>query len=167
MPVSLSCNCGRALRVKDELAGKKIHCPQCRSILTVPASDSEAQEVVLEVIADEDEEESSGSPSRRAAIRAEPPRATPVSPRSREDDRPTVKKRPVQRRDRERGTPRVAFEEGWFGSMNAGVIGGILMILIAAVWFIGGLFAGVLFFYPPILAVIGFIAIIKGCVGGD
>jgi predicted lipid-binding transport protein (Tim44 family) len=62
--------------------------------------------------------------------------------------------------------PRVAFEEGWFGSLNAGVVGGALMMLIAVVWFVGGLFAGILFFYPPILFVIGIIAMVKGMFGG-
>ena len=40
------------------------------------------------------------------------------------------------------------------------------MMLIAVVWFVGGLFAGILFFYPPILFVIGIIAMVKGMFGG-
>jgi hypothetical protein len=61
----------------------------------------------------------------------------------------------------------VAFEEGWFGSLNAGVVGGLLMVLIAAVWFFVGLACGILFYYPPILFVIGLVAIAKGAFGGD
>jgi hypothetical protein len=33
-------------------------------------------------------------------------------------------------------------EEGWFGSTNGGVVGGILMIVITIVWFVGGLYGG-------------------------
>jgi len=36
MPISFQCGCGRTLRVKEELAGRKIRCPQCSSILTAP-----------------------------------------------------------------------------------------------------------------------------------
>ncbi len=56
---------------------------------------------------------------------------------------------------------------GWFGSVNGGVAGGLLMMLIAVVWFVGGLAVGYIFFYPPVLGVIGFIAVIKGLTGND
>jgi hypothetical protein len=49
--------------------------------------------------------------------------------------------------------------------MNAGVIGGVLMMVIAVVWFVVGLHAGWIFFYPPILFVIGIVALIKGLMG--
>jgi hypothetical protein len=56
----------------------------------------------------------------------------------------------------------VSFEPGWFGSLNAGSVGGLLMMLIAVVWFVGGLAAGIIFIYPPILFVLGVIALVKG-----
>jgi hypothetical protein len=63
--------------------------------------------------------------------------------------------------------PRISFEEGWFGSTNSGIIGGILMIVIAVVWFVVGYFAADrIFFYPPILFVIGLLSIVKGLFGG-
>lgn len=37
MPISFACGCGKQLRAKDELAGKKTKCPECGSILTIPA----------------------------------------------------------------------------------------------------------------------------------
>ena len=49
-----------------------------------------------------------------------------------------------------------------FGGTNAGVLGGILMIVVAVIWFFGGLAAGVIFIYPPILLIIGIVAIIRG-----
>jgi hypothetical protein len=37
MPINFSCpNCHKALRVKDELAGKKGPCPHCKKLVTVP-----------------------------------------------------------------------------------------------------------------------------------
>lgn len=46
--------------------------------------------------------------------------------------------------------------------ISMGVLGGGIMIAIAVVWFVGGLFAGYIFYYPPILLIIGLYAVIKG-----
>ncbi|MFN9720235.1 MAG: hypothetical protein ACK58L_16165 [Planctomycetota bacterium] len=48
------------------------------------------------------------------------------------------------------------------GRTDGGVIVGILMMVGAVVWFVGGLAFGVIFFYPPILFILGLIATIKG-----
>jgi hypothetical protein len=47
--------------------------------------------------------------------------------------------------------------EGW-GTMATG----IGMIVLAVVWFVGGLFVGIIFFYPPILLIIGIGTFLKG-----
>lgn len=36
MPIAISCDCGKDFNVKNELAGKKIKCPGCQSVLKVP-----------------------------------------------------------------------------------------------------------------------------------
>ncbi|NUN49199.1 MAG: hypothetical protein HUU15_10265 [Candidatus Brocadiae bacterium] len=36
MPIATSCDCGRQLNLKDELAGKTVKCPQCGNPLKVP-----------------------------------------------------------------------------------------------------------------------------------
>nr|WP_321406796.1 hypothetical protein [uncultured Carboxylicivirga sp.] len=41
------------------------------------------------------------------------------------------------------------------------------MIVIAILWFFGGLAAGYIFYYPPILFIIGIVALIKGIVEGN
>lgn len=38
MPITVSCTCGKAFRVKDELAGKTVRCPNCKSPLRIGAS---------------------------------------------------------------------------------------------------------------------------------
>ena len=41
MPISLACpECDKSLRLRDELAGKRIRCPACQGILTVPSASS-------------------------------------------------------------------------------------------------------------------------------
>lgn len=51
--------------------------------------------------------------------------------------------------------------------VNMGVLGGLLMIGIAAAWFFAGLAAGIIFFYPPILALIGVFALFRGLFTGN
>ena len=46
--------------------------------------------------------------------------------------------------------------------MNGKVISGILMMVGAVVWFVVGWASGYIFFYPPILFIIGVVALIKG-----
>ncbi len=198
MPIPLSCPCGRAFNIKDECAGHKIRCPQCKSVLAVPKKEDEPEEFDLEVIEDdepemaelevvEDEEEEvpevlpAEPQTRRSAIQATPAAKRParlsssddederIQTRRRRDedeDEPRPKRRrPKLRREEARG-PSITFEQGWFGSTNAGVLGGLLMIVIAVVWFVLGLAGNRIFFYPPILFVIGVIAVIKGLAGG-
>jgi hypothetical protein len=38
MAIVLPCECGKQLRVSEELAGKKVRCPICQAILAVPAN---------------------------------------------------------------------------------------------------------------------------------
>ncbi len=51
--------------------------------------------------------------------------------------------------------------------IRMGVAGGIIMMVIAAVWFFAGMAAGRIFFYPPVLFVIGVYALIKGLADGN
>ena len=46
MPISVTCdNCGKALKVKDEWAGKRAKCPQCGNTFTVPGHSGVAMAV--------------------------------------------------------------------------------------------------------------------------
>lgn len=52
--------------------------------------------------------------------------------------------------------------------MNGGlIIKGVLMIVGAIVWFVVGWMAGFIYFYPPVLLVIGIGTCIKGMMGSD
>ena len=42
-----------------------------------------------------------------------------------------------------------------------------LMMVIAVVWFVGGLAADIIFFYPPVLFIVGLVAFFKGLAGGE
>ena len=51
--------------------------------------------------------------------------------------------------------------------IQKGVAGGIAMIVIAVIWFVVGYTAGYIFYYPPILFLIGLYALIKGIITGN
>lgn len=53
------------------------------------------------------------------------------------------------------------------GFWNGSVLGGVAMMVIAVVWFFGGLAVGFIFFYPPILFIIGLVAFFKGLFAGN
>lgn len=193
MPIPLSCPCGRAFNIKDECAGHKIRCPQCKFILDVPApkmeeepeefdleliEDDEPEVTELEVVEDEVEEVLEVLPAepqtRRSAVQATPSAKRPPRLSSSQDEdrvrtsmrRDEEEPRPKRRRPRLRREDAnesvVTFERGWFGNINAGVVGGTLMLLIGGAWLIGGLYVGILFFKPVFLIIIGMAAIIKG-----
>ena len=43
MSLSITCsNCDKTLKVKEELAGKKIRCPECSTAISVPAKSAAA-----------------------------------------------------------------------------------------------------------------------------
>ncbi len=43
MPIALECDCSKKLRVKDELAGRKIRCPECKGVIAVPVPEVEVE----------------------------------------------------------------------------------------------------------------------------
>lgn len=61
---------------------------------------------------------------------------------------------------------REAGAEGGTG-INSGVVGGIAMMVGAVIWFFVGLMFDWVFFYPPILFIIGVIAVVKGLIQGN
>jgi hypothetical protein len=45
MPITFNCACGKTLRVKDELAGKRVKCPACDAVAAVPAAEPQFEVV--------------------------------------------------------------------------------------------------------------------------
>src|SRR5579864_5476375 len=180
MSIPVDCSsCGRTLQLKSELAGKRVKCPSCGEALRVPVPDSGADDAAANMLLEDDgdsppQREQTAMPRRPSppsppppvrdalAERAgdyAPPRGDPFDRANRPAPSSTPEKKPVRERERRSG---VSFEEGWFGSVNAGMIGGLLMMLIAVVWFVSAWAVGIICFYPPILFVIGVIAFLRG-----
>src|SRR5262249_58931934 len=80
MAISLQCGCGRALRLKDHLAGKRVKCPDCSSVLTVPEPDVVEDAVVDDAVPEVEEAPPPRSQSYRSESVAPRPSAPPPPP---------------------------------------------------------------------------------------
>jgi hypothetical protein len=176
VPILVNCDCGKALRAKEELAGKKVRCPACSKVMKLPIPEATLEDDAASMLlADLDPSEKKPAVNYSTSYRGEkqvppplpPTRAISAKPTPLPPPRLEAKKKKMTRGKKREGYSGIAFEKGWFGDVNSGAIGGILMMVIAVVWFVLGWLGGVLFIYPPILFVLGFIAFIKGLFGGD
>ena len=90
MPIQVKCanaDCGKSLRIKDELAGKTIRCPGCQQPMKVPAAAVEA--------AFEEAEEAPAKPAKPAVTAAAPPaRELRHRPCRKPPPRPLTKRKP-------------------------------------------------------------------------
>ncbi len=75
-------------------------------------------------------------------------------------------------KNRKEAEEREASETGGFfepekKGLQKGVLGGLAMMAIAVVWFVLGWQAGYIYYYPPILFIIGLVGLIKGIAQGN
>jgi hypothetical protein len=168
MPIALKCACGKSLRTPDALAGKKVRCPGCQIVLEVPVllpdpierpkppplpavQLEEADDLPMVVLPARKKESDNyvmtDEPPRRRRDIAEEDPLYRIRRRSRD----------VKDRDRTHNNP-------WLHGIDASIGGGILMMVIAVVWFCGGLALDIFFIYPPILFIVGLVALIRGIV---
>jgi len=75
MPITLKCGCGKHLKVRDELAGKRARCPGCGTILPVPSGITRQplvrQEKLITPSSEDDVEKPAASRGQRAPARRE------------------------------------------------------------------------------------------------
>jgi hypothetical protein len=159
MPISVKCMCGRPFQLEEELAGKKIRCPDCMSVLSVPEPGTEPASAPAWKSPDEQTAPASERiPSRKVQpiklsddYAASRTKSDYASETASEDE-------PKARRQR-------ALENSgsWLPvSMNSSIVSGLLMMVGAVVWFVVGLAANRIFFYPPFLFCFGIAAVFKG-----
>jgi hypothetical protein len=138
MPIPLTCDCGRTMRVKDELAGRKIRCPDCTATLAVPKPETphDAEEEALNLLLEESDEPTTSSHNDAENLPAtdaiQESRPGPRPPQS-EPDRPEWKwKKKTSAAPKSLRKPRAKSGGGLFNNVNPnyGVMWtGILMIL--------------------------------------
>ena len=81
MPIQVKCanaECGKSLRVKDELAGKTIRCPGCQQPMKVPAA--EVEPALAEAVEDEEAPVKPSKPAAAAVRKGTAPPPVPKAP---------------------------------------------------------------------------------------
>lgn len=165
MPIPVDCTCGREFKVKAELGGKKIRCPDCKTVLTVPvlAAEDELETIEVDSSAPPTVAESPRKPEKVKAPRL-PDEYAPSRTRADYDSAAKMKEPNKPRRSRtskSAGSWRPAI------SVNPSIVTGSLMMIGAVVWFLLGLAANTIFIYPPIMFVLGIAAVFRGFRGQD
>lgn len=75
MAISLVCPfCERTIRVKDELAGRKIRCPDCKGVVAVPSGEANADEESPPRRAMHEDQDAAREQARQNADEAAPPK---------------------------------------------------------------------------------------------
>ncbi|MCI0379213.1 MAG: zinc-ribbon domain-containing protein [Gemmataceae bacterium] len=140
-------NCHERVQVPEEYFGKNVVCPKCQNAFTAQAAelpDTSRDYVSAEV-----------SPPNR--VRKHPNKGLLQKRRLTDDEYQDVDiSLPASQQP-----PAPILESRM---INAGAAGGLALIIVAVAWFVIGLAAGVIFYYPPILFVIGLVAMLKGAV---
>jgi hypothetical protein len=167
MSISFVCACGKSFAVADEYAGKRTKCPACGSALTVPTPAAESAPPAAEAEEDAAYRALMEAPESSAAERpAREPAAAKLSsaPPNREPPPPTpYPKRGPKVATRSTKSPRE--RRGPAIHITPGVLGGLVSMLVAVVWFVVAYQAGWIYFYPPVMFVFGFVAVVRGLLG--
>jgi hypothetical protein len=164
-PIIVSCQCGKQLRAQPHLAGKTVKCPACAQALQIPSSRRAAaaspapQVVQLEAAP----ESPPGNNDPWGDLLGDVPAATapaPQLPSMSGSMNPYMAPQMAPQKPARASKPKGETD----GKAIGAIVGGIAMIVGAIVWFVGGLFFDIIFFYPPILAIFGVISLIGGIV---
>lgn len=145
MTIAIACPCGARIEATEASAGKEINCPKCSTPHIVPGSGA--------------------SPVMPMPGAGPAPGSGPGAGMG-----PGGGGLPGAAR---MGgvAPRQTVGGGTFApermGIRKGMVGGLVMMAIAAVWFFGGLAAGYIFYYPPILFIVGVYAFLKGLFTGN
>jgi hypothetical protein len=166
MPIHAQCSCGKSYQVKDELAGRKVRCAACQAVIVVPkpSREGDLDDRALQFLMTEDAPmpRRPSPPERQEAIQADLPRPAPKLPPASATTKP-AKPQPPTERPSSRSPQRERRHRALV--VSPGIITGVLMMVGAVVWFGLGLLADRIFFYPPVMFVLGLVATIKGLLG--
>jgi DNA-directed RNA polymerase subunit RPC12/RpoP len=139
--------CGEETR-SGAAPGQKTTCRSCKAKIRVPLRDADAEEP---------EEEESEEASKKPVVRRTCPECGERVPGKFDictecgaDIDALLKE---ERYGSRSGPP--SADNAYDLVANMGPVGGALAMIVAVVWFVGGLRDGVIFFYPPVLFVIG------------
>ena len=169
--------CDSKLAVPGTVAGKKVRCPKCKGVIAVPAYTPQPTPAVRGSQTAAAPKKKKRTHRKRPGPKTEDLFASDGVLSQGEAVTSSSGQLPPRRKQRKKkGTkPRLAGTGNEaptgpkrvrqsFGDrlLHGGVITGILTMIGAAAWFFIGLAGGVIFFYPPVLFIIGVVTCVKG-----
>ena len=148
-------SCGKNLTVPLSAAGKKGRCPSCSHIFLLEAPPSPIDPEPLPELAPLQNDPLGDVDVSDYTLQALPPQAfaAPAPSAPNPYAPPSISSR------RQASSGQGFIEKLW----ESGMFGGLAMMVIAIVWFFGALvFADRIYFYPPILFIIGLVRFFQG-----
>lgn len=180
--VPVSCpQCGKQLMVPTTAAGKQGRCPACTHVFMLPAlleapeSDDLPQLAPLASDSFGQNVPTSGYQLQPTAPPAyspasypygNPPAQQPYAPQ--QPVNPYMTNAYAQAAEKQQNPEKYSHAFGLEQrGFDAGMMGGLAMMLIGGVWFVAGLYFGLIFWYAPILCVIGLVGFVRGMFTGN
>jgi hypothetical protein len=152
--IEVTCpQCGQDLRVPADSLGKQARCPSCSRLFAV-SEPRAADEAISAAVVNSPEI----GPGSNWTMQPQSPQSYSAAsiPNPYEPSATTT------------ATKNYNHGFGWeHRGWDKGMMGGLAMMAIAAVWFLVGLAGGIIFYYPPILFVIGLVGFIRGLFTGN
>ena len=167
MSIAVACeHCGWKTSVKDELAGKKGKCPTCGEPIVVPTRNAPGEDPEAAAAAALLEGDEGPAVPPPASYVPPAPYAVNASSQSQQTNAPTGRKNPargIKFEYRAKDEP----HERRGVAISGGVAVGLLMMGGAVLWFVLGWAAGRIFFYPPILFILGVVNVFRSLTGRE
>ncbi len=175
--VILACSCGKRLAAPESARGRQVRCP-CGKSNTVPLSITAgalplpaAQKPVIDNWLDDLPDPHSLPSQAQSFSQPMPPYAqySQTASYNPANQNSAIAISHLANAQRDLVKERHSGQSTSSGSdfFNGQTISGLLTMFGAVAWFVGGLMFGVLFFYPPILFVIGLVTFAKGLMTDD
>jgi hypothetical protein len=150
--------CNQKLNVPADSRGKQGRCPSCGNLFALEASIEAQFATASQALAQFDGYRAPAAGDYSSEPAPTQPLTCPTAPLA----------SPYPPAAATSSSNRYAHGFGWeHRGWDKGMMGGLAMMAIAAVWFLGGLACGIIFYYPPILFVIGAVGFFRGIVTGN
>jgi LSD1 subclass zinc finger protein len=164
--------CGKLLMVPASAEGKQIRCPSCQQSFVLEVPDEDREDDDQQPAESSIPAASSPPPFSGGAIAPLPQQAANFpAPLNAAQANSTENPIVIDPGMIDPGAAKTEQYQHGFGlehrGWDAGMMGGLAMMAIAAIWFFGGLAFDVIFFYPLILFVIGVVGFVKGMLTGN
>lgn len=162
MPTIHCLGCEASLRLNDDYVGKRVKCPKCATAFVVPQPQTFEEDPLFRIQAPPSTPPvqypmSGGAPTTpgfNSPGQTLPSYLQPASsaPPSKYEAMSAELAKKLQTK-----------AQSAAAMQHIGL--GVVMMLGSVIWFFGGLYVGILFYYPPLLFVVGIITVVKGCFG--